>query len=314
MIPSLRVSVWSACDLACLYCHKEGNRHPGRHLSDDEVLHLIRAAIPQGLVKVKITGGEPLLRPHLSDLLKQIVHWGLEVSLTTNGTRLALWAQEFRDIGLSKVSVSLDTLNPERFRNLCGADRLPLVVGGITAARDAGLPLELNTVLMAGVNEHEWDELIAFARKMQARIQFIELSPATQSREFYEHHHVSLDHLEQLLRTQGEMLEGVRQEGDRPRYRFNGVDVNLCRVVGKTPVPGPRRRGLRLSADGKVYGFEYQQDACLADLAAAYRAGARESELTRIWAQAGSLIHPINQKEVLFHETEFSGKRRRSYF
>ena len=293
MIPSLRVSVWSACNLSCSYCHKEGNPHPGRHLSDEEILQLILAALPAGVLKVKITGGEPLLRPKVIDLLAQIIRRRINVSLTTNGTRLSLWAQELREIKLKKVGVSLDTLHPDRLQRLCGVDAMTSILRGIYAARDVGLPLELNTVLMRGVNEDEWEELIGFAEKMHASLQFIELSPATQSEKFYECHHIGLDPIERVLQERGEVLESVHHPSDRARYRLYGVEVSLCRSTPKDSDGGIRRRGLRLSADGKVYGFDYRQ-SCLLDLGAAYRAGIRGNDLTQLWVQASS-IHQISQ-------------------
>lgn len=290
MIPSLRVSVWPSCDLACRYCHKEGNPHPGRHLQDREILEIIQAALPVGVVKIKITGGEPLLRPYLSDLMAQIIRWGVSLTLTTNGTRLSLWAAKLREIGLKRVGVSLDTLDLERFRQLCGVDNLASVIDGIHAARNARLPIELNTVLMRGVNEDEWENLTDFAKTIAARLQLIELSPAAQSPEFYECHHVNLDYVEQVLQEQGETLESVQDPSDRPRYRFHGVEVSLCRVVDMNQTMSKRRQGLRLSADGKVYSFDYRQP-CLADLAQAYRQGTRGKDLTRLWIHVGTMIN-----------------------
>ncbi|MDA8194585.1 MAG: radical SAM protein [Thermaerobacter sp.] len=285
MIASLRVSVWSACDLSCRYCHREGNRRPGRHLSDAELTTLVRAALPAGLRKVKITGGEPLLRPGFPAVLRALCGWGLELSLTTNGTQLKTLATSIKEAGVAKVSVSLDTLWPQRFRQLTGQDALPHVLSGIFAARDAGLPLEINSLLLAHINDDEVTQLTAFAAAAGARLQFIELSPEGNSAEFYQRHHMSLDGLENWLSTNGETLEPALSPADRPRYRCNGVEVSLCRWVQETPAGGRRRQGLRLAADGKVYGFAYG-DPPRADLAVAVRAGVRDEALTRLWLAA----------------------------
>ena len=292
LIPSLRVAVWSACDLSCEYCHREGDVHPGRHLADRELLVLLRSALPLGLRKIKLTGGEPLLRPGLPGVVRELATLGIDLSLTTNGLELASRAGDLAAAGLRRINVSLDTLRPERFRELTGEDRLAQVLEGIRAAGRAGLALELDAVVLRGVNEEETGDLIAFAGGLGARIQFIELSQAGISSAYYRRRHRDLESLERWLRERGEALEDAPRRFDRPRFRVNGVAVSLCRFV-RYSEPGVRRRGLRLAVDGRVYGFRYGEPP-RADLGAALRGGAGQARLTELWERCARIGQEVS--------------------
>ena len=154
----LRVSLTDRCSLRCTYCMPaEGLPWlPGEQmLSTAELLRLVRVAVDCGVTSVRLTGGEPLLRPDVVDVVAGVSALGVEVSMTTNGLRLPSLAAPLRDAGLQRVNISLDTLDRDTFKRLTHRDRLVDTLAGVRAAQLAGLELvKLNAVLLRGGNDH----------------------------------------------------------------------------------------------------------------------------------------------------------------
>jgi len=181
VIDYLRVSVTSRCDLRCVYCTPGPRpRTAGDELRDEEILRVVRAAARLGVRRVRLTGGEPTLRPGLTGLVESIaaIEGIEEVSLTTNGLRLSGMAAELRRAGLQRVNVSLDSLRPDRFRRITRGGELPRVLDGLAAAEAAGLaPLKLNVVVVRGLNDDELVELAGLTVEHLWHVRFIELMP-----------------------------------------------------------------------------------------------------------------------------------------
>ena len=177
---SLRVSVTDRCNLRCAYCMPELDYVWLDHqqiLTFEEIAELAEVFTSLGVDKIRLTGGEPLLRRDLDRLVRLLARNTRlrDLALTTNGALLGRDAVALRDAGLQRVTVSLDTLHPDRFRALTRSDRHADVLDGIAAARDAGFRnLKLNTVVMRGVNDDELSDIIEFGRKVQAEVRFIE--------------------------------------------------------------------------------------------------------------------------------------------
>src|SRR5689334_17438252 len=177
---NLRLSVTDRCNLRCRYCMPETDYVwlPREDvLSFEEIATLTGYFVELGVDKVRITGGEPLLRRDLPRLIRLLSHnRGItEIALATNGVLLAEQAQELYEAGLHRVTVSLDTLRPERFRQLTGRDEFDRVLYGIESVGRAGFPdLKLDTVAIRGFNDDELVALIEFARQYQAEVRFIE--------------------------------------------------------------------------------------------------------------------------------------------
>jgi len=178
----MRISVTDRCDLRCIYCTDRFDptmRHDNI-LRYEEIHRIVQAAAGLGVKKVRLTGGEALMRLYLSRLVEMLVHTeGIdEVSLTTNGTQLARYADKLKAAGLSRVNVSLDSLKPDRFERITGSDRFKEVLEGIEAAKKAGLnPIKINMVVLKDVND---DEVLDFARKTLTddwHVRFIEHMP-----------------------------------------------------------------------------------------------------------------------------------------
>jgi len=178
----LRVSVTDRCNLRCFYCLPSACAVPARadQLDLDELAAIVRTGVALGISKVRITGGEPLVRPGIAGFVRTLraLPGITDLALSTNGTLLAEHAADLRAAGLMRVNVSLDSLRPAVFRAVSGRNDLERVLAGIAAARAAGLhPVKLNLVVMRGVNDDELVEVIEFAARHGAQARFIEYMP-----------------------------------------------------------------------------------------------------------------------------------------
>ena len=175
----VRLSLTERCNLACTYCVPAHHEElPSNWMSDDEIVALVEALQPLGLRRVRLTGGEPTLRPRLPELVRRLAGLDLvDLSLTTNATRLSALAVALREAGLHRLNISLDTLDPARFRALSGGD-LDTVLAGIDAATAAGFTSgKLNVVALDGVNDEELVGLARYAWAHDLQPRFIELMP-----------------------------------------------------------------------------------------------------------------------------------------
>jgi len=221
-ITSLRFALTSRCNLNCIYCHAEGEERGGsdatKEISADLVVKVAKVASQRFSVrKVKFSGGEPLLRGDLAEIIQRIRAYEDEISLTTNGTLLREKASELADAGLDRVNVSLDTLNPEKYDFITRTKgNLSRVIDGIYAAVDANLtPVKLNMVLLKGINDGEIWEMMDFVRDFNGKngkdaliLQLIELMPFFGI--YSSHRSHAYEHLRTRTRSRG---EGVAEEG-----------------------------------------------------------------------------------------------------
>ncbi|WP_207622031.1 GTP 3',8-cyclase MoaA [Alienimonas californiensis] len=179
---SLRVSLTPACNFACVYCRPADHRtfqHGSALLSLGEIARVVRTAAGLGFRKVRLTGGEPLVRPHVPDLVADLkaIPGIAEVALTTNGSLLPRHAGRLKSAGLDRVNVSLDSLNREAAAKLAGRDVLAEVLAGLEAAASTGLPVKLNVVPVRGVNDHEALDLALYGAERGWEVRFIEYMP-----------------------------------------------------------------------------------------------------------------------------------------
>ncbi|MEW5936804.1 MAG: GTP 3',8-cyclase MoaA [Candidatus Thermoplasmatota archaeon] len=174
-VSGLRISLTANCNLRCLYCHNEGLPPSTAEMSPEEIGKIAEIAASLGIKEIKLTGGEPLLRGDIAEILRLCAKWMDEISMTTNGTLLAPKAQALRDAGLKRVNVSMDTLDPERYAALTGSDALEQVMEGIRSAIHAGLqPVKVNIVAISEFSVEEIVETIEGAWAMGATPQLIE--------------------------------------------------------------------------------------------------------------------------------------------
>ena len=182
-IKYLRLSVTDLCNCRCVYCMGENGVPRLPHsaiLSFEEIEEIVRSAVSLGVTKVRLTGGEPLVRRGIDELVRRLrgIEGVEELAMTTNGARLAEYAARLKSAGLDRLNVSLDTLDPEKFRRITRIGELRDTLDGLDAARRAGFErIKLNTVLMGGVNDDEIAEIAALAKDGAFDVRFIELMP-----------------------------------------------------------------------------------------------------------------------------------------
>lgn len=259
-IEYLRLSVTDLCPYRCVYCMEEDaipNR--GELLSIEELFEIGKAAVRCGVRKIRITGGEPLVRPGLLTLCERLRGLdGLrELALTTNGARLGAMAGELKAAGVDRLNVSLDTLRPERFRAITRRGELREVLDGLAAARAAGFaPIKLNVVLLGGVNDDEIGAFIALTKDGDYSVRFIELMPMGVCAGFPRERFLPAD---AVLAAVPE-LEPAGEDGVAERYRVPGYrgTVGLIRPLSRCFCPSCDR--IRVTADGKLKPCLHSQD------------------------------------------------------
>ena len=277
-ITYLRLSVTDRCDLRCAYCMPERQVFLPRAevLRLEELHRLALGFIERGGTKLRLTGGEPLVRRDMIDLVRALgrkVGDGLdELTLTTNGTRLAEFAEHLRAAGVRRVNVSLDTLDREAFARLTRRDSLPQVLEGIAAAQAAGLSVKINTVALKGVNEHAIPDLVEWAHGHGCDLTLIEVMPLGEVEEDRFDHYLPLSTVRERLERRWTLTPSGHRTGGPARYFEVGETGGRLGLL--TPLTGNFCEGcnrVRVTATGQLY-------ACLGgeervDLRAALRSG-----------------------------------------
>jgi len=284
-ISYLRLSVTDRCDLRCAYCMPERQTFLPRSevLSLEELHQLALGFIARGVTKIRLTGGEPLVRRDMIELVRALgrqVGGGLEeLTLTTNGTQLALFADDLAAAGVRRVNVSLDTLDRARFAELARRDSLPQVLEGLAAAKAAGLKVKINTVALKGVNEAELPDLIVWAHGQGFDLTLIEVMPLGEVETDRFDHYLPLDAVRQQLEQRFTLVPSAHRSGGPARYfdvAETGGRLGLITPLTNTFCAGCNR--VRVTATGQLY-------ACLGgteqvDLRAALRSDDPEAQLT----------------------------------
>jgi GTP 3',8-cyclase len=308
----LRVSLTDRCNLRCAYCMPpEGlDWLPGADvLTDEEIVRLITIGVERlGITTVRLTGGEPLLRKNLELLVADIAALSPvpEIALTTNGIGLAARAEKLAAAGLKRINISLDTLDPDTFTQLARRRRLPDVLAGVAAAREAGLqPVKINTVLLRGINDHEAVDLLHWAMAEQVQLRFIEQMPLDPQHGWKRDEMITADEIRERLGQHVELVEDPEDalaRGSAPAelFRVAGTSyrVGIIASVSK-PFCGSCDR-VRLTADGQIRNCLFARTE--SDMRTPLRTGASDSEIAARWvvAVAGKQPgHGINDPSFL---------------
>lgn len=258
MLNYLRVSVTDRCNLNCIYCRGTGDDSsffPSTILSYEEILRVVRVGAQSGIDKVRVTGGEPLVRRDFSSFMERLMKIpGLrDVSVTTNGIRLANFLQAFKKMGISRLNISLDSLDPKTYARITGFDGFSTVWKNLHAAMDMGFsPLKINVVVLRGINDHEISDFADLTCHYPLSVRFIEYMPLDP------HFDVSKQMLgpeiEARLQERGPLLpvesEDSSFNAQRFRYKNARGEVGLIRPVSNHFCRLCNR--LRLTADGKL--------------------------------------------------------------
>jgi cyclic pyranopterin phosphate synthase len=217
----------------------------------EEIGQIVNLASEFGIRKIKLTGGEPLLRKDIVEIVTAVVTSDVkEVSITTNGTLLAKIATELADAGLSRVNISLDTLDPHVYAKITGTPKLDRVLEGIDAALDAGLrPVKLNMLVLRGINDGEVERVMDYALNRGAILQILELLRTPDTAEIYERFHANLEPFERKLRERASDIKTRRLMQARKRYILPEGEVEVVRSMHNSEFCAHCTR-LRLTPDG----------------------------------------------------------------
>jgi cyclic pyranopterin phosphate synthase len=259
----LRVSLTEACNLRCVYCMPEHATFAGRDelLSPTEIVDIVSDLANIGIEAVRITGGEPTLRAEFAEIARRICEIpGLRVGLTTNGSHLARHARSLAEWGLHGVNVSLDSLDPDNFRRMARAGDLVSVLSGIRAARDAGLLVKINTVVMRGWNDHELEAFHDFAIVEGVEVRFLELMRIGEALPFFDQRFVAASEMLARLELHSPLIP-VQVEDDATAFkRISQAGASLGFIASESvPFCGGCSR-LRLSAKGTLRACLFKEE------------------------------------------------------
>ena len=258
-IEYLRLSVTDRCDLRCQYCLPNGYADfetPDEYLSFDEIERIIRVFAALGTRRIRITGGEPLVRPNISVLAQRLASLpGVEdLSLSTNATRLAKQARALRESGISRINVSLDSLQADRYKQLTGG-KLQKVLDGLMAARDAGFtPIKINMVVLRDRNDDEIEAMVDFCIEHGFTLRLIETMPMGDTGRDASQNYVDLQQVKARLAQRYELVDGVMPGGGPARYvRVAGTELRIGFITPISQHFCATCNRVRLSADGTLY-------------------------------------------------------------
>jgi GTP 3',8-cyclase len=297
---NLRISITQRCNNRCAYCHREGEvqraNASAEKMSVAEIVRIAKIAVSLSVARVKLTGGEPLMRKDLPEIVAGIAAVaGLkDLSLTTNGLLLGGgMAKQLRDCGLRRVNISLPSLNPETYRKLTGG-KLEDALAGIKAAVAAGFcPVKLNMVVLKNVNVGDVSEMIAYAGRSGLVLQLIELDPVNVGDKYYAEHHRSLDEQEDMLKEKAVTIEKRPYMHNRLIYHLPNATVEVVKPIENTDFCMHCTR-MRVTSDGKLKPCLMRNDN-LTDILTPIRNGASDEELRQLFVKANLLREPYNK-------------------
>lgn len=293
-IEYVRLSVTDRCDLRCHYCMPSGFRNfeePEDWLSFTEIERVIRAFGALGTRRVRLTGGEPLVRHNLPALAGRLAALpGIEdLSLSTNATRLAKHAVDLRQAGITRINVSLDTLRPDRFRAITQG-KLEKVLDGLQAARQAGFaPIKINMVVMRGINDDEVNDMVEFCIRHGFTLRFIETMPIGETGRAATNHYINLQNIKARLAQDYDLIPGMVTGGGPARYvQVAGTDLRIGFITPLSQHFCDTCNRVRLSVEGTLHLCLGQNDKY--ELRPLLRAGISDEELKQ------HIIRAIEQK------------------
>lgn len=291
-IEYLRLSVTDRCDLRCSYCLPKGHKgfeEPAHWLNFAEIERLVSVFAGLGVKRIRLTGGEPLLRSKLADITTRLakIPGIADISLSTNATQLAKHAVALRQAGITRINVSLDSLQKSRIAEITGSDCLHKILDGLMAAKDAGFsPIKINMVAMAGVNDDEFDDMVEFCAKHGFILRLIETMPMGDTGRKAQY--VNLQPIRLRLQQKFNLLETVLPGGGPARYlssvdgKFNvgfitPLSQHFCETCNR----------VRLSVDGSLYLCLGQEEKY--EFRQLLRGGASDVELANAYKEAIAL-------------------------
>lgn len=315
----LRLSVTDRCNLRCVYCMPEEGVDFVPHnqvLSYEEMLHLVALSVKAGIRKVRLTGGEPLVRKDFIPFLEKLsaIEDLNEISLTTNGVLLSEFASDIKRCGICRINVSLDSLDPQKFARITGRDYLHRVLEGIKEAERLGFnPIKINVVAMRGIND---DEILDFGRLTLTKpyhVRFIEFMPIGKNNSWTSDQFIPADEVLNTLRTLGELktLEHNSLDGPAQRFKFQGAKGEIGLIAAISNHFCDQCNRLRLTAEGHLRGCLFSDKEI--DIKTPLREGRDDEDLLSLVKRAieekpkGHGLVPTDPKKCVRHMSSIGG-------
>jgi cyclic pyranopterin phosphate synthase len=301
VINYLRISVTDFCNYRCTYCMPPGGIQwlPRTDiLTFEEICSIVNAAIPLGVDRIRLTGGEPLMRHGIVDLVKMLAHLpGIDdIALTTNGSRLEDFAATLRESGVKRINVSLDSLRPERYREITRGGSFNKVWRGIEAARSAGFDIiKLNVVVIKGINDDEIEDFAALTRKYPFEVRFIEYMPVGPTELSDRFTHVSAEEMRKRISAHGQLhkLSDDSHGGPAERYKLQGARAALGFISAMSHRFCSSCNRLRLTADGRLLSCLFSGQSI--EVKSLLRSGApseKIAEAVRLAIESKPMVRP----------------------
>lgn len=295
-ILSLRITITNRCNENCLYCHHDGMVTSKDEMTPDELYTICKIAKRIGVRKIRLSGGDPLIRKDIVEIVEKIASLDFkDISLTTNGVLLDQYAQDLKNAGLDRVNVSLDTLDKETYKKVTNLDYLDEAKAGILKAVEVGLyPVKINMVVMKDINVDEIKDMFEFCKENDIILQLIELieSENCDDDKFSAEYHYPLDSIEKRL---ADIADDVRERKfmqGRKKYYINDGEIEIVRPVDNSKFCASCSR-LRITPDGKIKPCLLRNDN-LVELISHVRAGESEEKLEEIFIKGINKREPYN--------------------
>jgi len=292
-IVSLRITLTNRCNVNCLYCHHDGMVKSRDEMTSDELYTICKIAKKLGVKKIRLSGGEPLLKKDIVEIVEKIASLDFkDISMTTNGILLEKYAQDLKDAGLDRVNVSLDTLDRKTFEFITKKDYLEDAKRGIIKAVEVGLyPVKINMVIMKDINQNEIDNMFEFCKEHDIVLQLIELieSENCDDDKFSADYHYKLDDIESELADIADEVHERKFMQGRKKYYIDGGEIEVVKPVDNASFCAKCSR-LRITPDGKIKPCLLRNDN-LVELISHVRNGESEEKLEEIF------INGINNRE-----------------
>ena len=289
-IEYVRLSLTDKCNLRCFYCMPKSFtdfEQPENWLNFDEIERVIKAFTELGVARVRLTGGEPLVRKNIAALSQRLTALpGLsDLSLSTNATLLDRQADDLKKAGISRINVSLDSLKPETFKRITGGELQP-VLDGLMAAKAAGLsPIKINMVAMKGINEDEFEDMVAFCLKHDFTLRFIETMPMGATSDDANDHYLDLQTVKKRLSKSFDLIPGVMPGGGPARYmQLKNTELRIGFITPISQHFCETCNRVRLSVDGTLYLCLGQDDKV--ELRPLLRQGISDEDLKKVLIDA----------------------------
>lgn len=296
-ILSLRITLTNRCNVNCIYCHHDGMISSSQEMTPDEIYRICKIAKKIGVRKIRLSGGEPLIRKDIVEIVSKINSIGFkDISMTTNGILLEKYAEDLKDAGLDRVNVSFDTLDRDTYEFITRKDYLSTAKMGILKSVEVGFyPVKINMVLMKNVNEHEIKDMFKFCKENDIVLQLIELieSENCDDDKFSAKYHYKLDSVEEKLVDIADDIKVREFMQDRKKYYINGGEIEVVKPVDNSSFCANCTR-LRITPDGKIKPCLLRNDN-LVDIIKHVRNNESDEKLEKIFLNGINKREPFNK-------------------